>query len=72
MRFFVKAKPGARTEKVERIDDSHLLVSVKEPPIRGRANEAIVKALAGYFNTPVDRIRIVSGHTSKQKVVEIE
>lgn len=72
MRILVKAKPGAKRESVEKIDEAHFTVAVKEPPIRGRANEAIIKALAGYFAVAPERVRIVSGHTSRQKVVEVE
>ena len=71
MRIFVQAKPMAREEKVEKIDDTHFTVSVTEPPVQGRANMAIVKALAGYFNTAPSLVRLVSGYTSRQKVFEI-
>lgn len=71
MRIYVKAKPGAREEGVEKIDESNFIVSVKEPPVQGRANAAILKALADYFGVAVGRIKIVSGWTSRQKVVEI-
>ncbi len=47
-------------------------VSVKEAPVAGRANEAIVRALAEYFEVGRARVRLVSGQTSKQKIFEIE
>lgn len=71
MRIFIKAKPGAREEKVEKVDEVNFVVSVKEPPIKGRANMAIIKALAEYFKVAVGRVKIVSGWTSKQKTIEI-
>ncbi len=58
-------------EKVEKIDDSHFTVSVKEPPIQGMANRAIVKVLAGYFGVTSSSVKIVSGFTSRQKIIEI-
>ncbi|MBI2642555.1 MAG: DUF167 domain-containing protein [Candidatus Wildermuthbacteria bacterium] len=45
MKIFVKAKPSSREEYVEKVDDTHFLVSVKEPPVQGRANKAIIKVL---------------------------
>ena len=69
MKINVKAKPNSNENKVEKVDDQNFVVSAKEPPVQGRANRAIVKALSEYFHTP--RVRIVSGHTSRQKVVEI-
>lgn len=47
-------------------------VAVKEAPVSGRANEAIIKALAEYFDISASRITLISGQTSKQKVFEIQ
>jgi hypothetical protein len=71
MRINIKAKPLARESGIEKIDENNFIVSVKEPPIQGRANQAIIKLLAGYFNTSPTRIRIVIGHTSRNKIIEI-
>ena len=71
MKFFVRAKPNAHEERVEKLDETHYTVSVKEPPIDGRANLAIMRAIAAHFGVPITTVRIISGHTSKQKVVEI-
>ena len=49
MKINVKAKPGSREEKVEKVDEQNFVVSVKEPPEKGRANEAIRNALAVFF-----------------------
>ncbi|MEK7574220.1 MAG: DUF167 domain-containing protein [Patescibacteria group bacterium] len=71
MKIFVKAKPNAKEEKVQKIDDSHYLVSIKEPPIRGEANRAIIRVLSEYFKTTPPRVSIVSGYTARQKIIEI-
>ena len=80
MKIFVKAKPGAKTMRVERIDEglfnvkkdeARFVVAVKEPPIDGRANQAIEKAIAAYFHVPPSRVRMAKGHTSKNKVLEL-
>jgi len=71
MRIQVKAKPSAREEKVEKIDDLNYVVSVKEPPIKGRANEAIRNALAVYFKTASAKVKIISGYSSRNKIIEI-
>lgn len=70
MKIFVKAKPSKK-QSVEKIDELHFVVSVKEPPVQGRANDAIVGAVANYFGVPRRLVRIVSGHTSRQKILEI-
>ena len=71
MKIFVKAKPNAREEKVEKIDEQNYVVSVKEPPVKGKANEAIRNALAVYFKTGSSRVKIISGYSSRNKIVEI-
>jgi len=71
MKIFVKAKPNAKEEKVEKISDNDYIVSVKEPPMKGKANEAIRNALAVYFKTASSRIKIVSGFSSRNKIIEI-
>ena len=71
MKIFVKAKPNSREEKVEKIDEQNYVVSVKEPPEKGKANEAIRNALAVYFKTGSSCVRIISGYSSRNKVVEI-
>ena len=60
-----------KEEKVEKIDELNYIVSVKEPPVKGRANEAIRNALAVYFKTGSSRVKIVSGYSSRNKIVEI-
>jgi len=71
MRISIKAKPNSHKEEVEKVSDSEFIVFVKEPPVHGLANKAIIKALADYFHVAQIRVRIISGRTSKQKVVEI-
>ncbi len=71
MKINVKAKPNSREEKVEKIDDGNFVVCVTEPPEKGKANEAIRNALAVYFKIGSSRVRIVSGYSSRSKIVEI-
>lgn len=71
MKITVKAKPGSREEWVEKLEDGSFVVSVKEPPIQGKANIAILKALATHFGVSPSEVRLVSGFSSKQKVFEI-
>lgn len=72
MKIFVKAKPLAKEEKVEKIDDNHFIVWVKEPPFKGLANKAIIKVLSDYFLTRSDNIRMISGFASRNKLLEIK
>lgn len=71
MKIFVKAKPGAQEAKVEKLDDQRYVVSIKEPPVQGRANAAIIEKLADFFGVSKSQVRIVAGWTSREKIVEI-
>lgn len=71
MKIIVKAKPNSRENRVQKIDESNFVVFVKEPPIQGKANAAIITLLAKYFNTSPLLIEIISGRTSRTKIVKI-
>ena len=71
MRIYVSIKPNAKTKRVDKINESHFKVWVKESPVDGKANLALIKALAGYFDIAPSRVEIISGHFLKKKVVEI-
>ena len=42
------------------------------PPVNGKANEECIAFLAGMAGVAKSRVRIVSGLTSRMKVVEID
>lgn len=71
MRIFVKVRPGAGEEKVDKIDENHYLVWVRESPQKGQANKGVIRVLAEYFNKPKSLLAIKSGQTSSAKVVEL-
>ena len=81
MKIFVKAKAGAKENMLEAPKqklfkgnddkDDYYKVSVKEPPVQGRANEAITKLLAEYFKVSSSQVKIISGRSSKIKIFEI-
>ena len=72
MKLFIRTKPNARENRVQRLDPNHLVVFIKEPPRQGRANEALIETLAKYFNVTQDAVSIVSGRRSKLKIIQID
>jgi uncharacterized protein YggU (UPF0235/DUF167 family) len=44
---------------------------VAAPPERGRANEAVEGLLAAVLEVPVGAVRVIGGHRSRSKIVEI-
>jgi uncharacterized protein (TIGR00251 family) len=72
MRLRIRVKPGAREEKVSREPDGSLLVSVTARAQEGKANEAVVKAVAKALRVPKSSVRIVSGLSSRTKMLEVQ
>ncbi|MDQ1281631.1 MAG: uncharacterized protein QG670_2896 [Thermoproteota archaeon] len=50
---------------------NRISIGLTSKPERGQANRELLKKLAKYFKVSVSQIRIVSGLTSRSKVVEI-
>ena len=71
-RFWITVKPRANREMIESRIDSEYHVSVNAPAEKGKANEAVVALLAGYFSVPRSRIKIVRGNSSRRKLIEID
>ena len=72
MRISVKAKTNAKKELVEKLSDNEFAFPSKNRLIDGRANWAICRAVADYFGVSPSRVSIVSGQTTKTKIVEIK
>jgi uncharacterized protein (TIGR00251 family) len=70
MRVSVLVVPNARKNGVVEEGD-HLRVYVRAPPVKGKANEAVIEVLAEFFGVKKSDIRIISGERSREKVVEI-
>jgi uncharacterized protein (TIGR00251 family) len=71
-RISVTVSPGAsRSELVGRHGDGWR-ARIAAPPERGRANDALCKLLAEALSVPASSVRVVVGHGSRAKIVEIE
>lgn len=53
-------------------DDGLLTVFVKERAVDGAANDGVVAVLADYLGVGKRDVRIVNGHTSRLKTVEVD
>jgi hypothetical protein len=71
MKISVKAKASAREDRIEEIGPDDFVVSTTEPPIQGRANEAITAQLADHFGVTKSDVLLVSGFRSRNKIFEI-
>lgn len=70
-RLPVKVAPGSSANGVQGWRGDELKVRVTAAPERGKANAAVLEVLAEALGLRRRAIRIVSGHTSARKIVEI-
>ncbi|MCL5666746.1 MAG: DUF167 domain-containing protein [Patescibacteria group bacterium] len=72
MKITVIAHPNSKKPRVEKDLLGTLNVYVSQPPLEGRANHAVLEALADYLHVKRSQVRLVRGEKSKIKVFEIE
>ena len=53
------------------VSGDEIVISIKSQPERGKANRELVKKLAVHFGVSEDKIQIISGLTSRKKIVEV-
>ena len=71
-RLRVRVSPGARRGGVAGRVGEVWKLRVTAPAEGGRANDAVVELLAGAVDVPRRQVALVSGHTAREKVVELE
>lgn len=71
MRIAIKVVTRSRRTGVESAADGTLVVRVNQPPEDGRANAAVVDALAEHFGVKRRAVTILKGHASRRKLIQI-
>jgi hypothetical protein len=74
VRIAVRVRPGTSRSRVGGSygDTGQLVVAVNAPPVDGAANEAVMKAVAAALGLRPGRVSVVSGHTSRSKVLALD
>ena len=67
----IVVQPRASRAAVGPVVGDRLRVSVNAPPVDGKANHAVVRALAEAFGVPRSAVEIVRGETGRRKTVRI-
>jgi len=65
----VRVAPGASRERITGPHGDALKVAVREPPEKGRANEAVERLLAAALGMRAGDVTVVRGRASRDKVV---
>jgi uncharacterized protein (TIGR00251 family) len=73
LRFPVRVRPGAsRTLVGGRYGADALIVAVSARAVDGAANRSVIEAVASAFGVRQRAVEIVSGVTSRSKIVAVE
>jgi hypothetical protein len=67
----IKVFPKSKKEELIIKDKDSFDVKIKEKPIEGKANEAVIEILASHFNIPSKKLRIIKGSRTRNKIIEI-
>ena len=68
-RFGLRVTAGAGSDNVAGQFGGRLRVRVRAPAEKGRANRAVLRLLAMVLEVPEGKIEILTGYTSRDKVV---
>jgi uncharacterized protein len=67
----VTVKPNAKKAEVTKLSDAEYRVAVRPPAQDGKANEAVIDLLADYFGIAKSAVKIIRGHSSRHKLLEV-
>ncbi len=71
MTISVRIQPRASKNEIVPMEGGGIKIRLTAPPVDGAANEALVRFLADRAGVPKSQVEIVSGHTSREKIVRI-
>lgn len=69
--FKTKVQPGARKNEIVGVQGDALKVKINAPPMKGKANRALVVFLAKQLGVKKSEVEIISGHASRIKKIKV-
>ncbi len=70
--FHVRLQPKARKTAITGELDGALKLSVTDPPVDGRANDALVRLLADLLKVARSSVTIAAGASSRNKLIRVD
>jgi len=67
----VKVKPRSSEQKVSKISENKFIICLKSKPENNKANIEMIRLISKHFQIPFTRIKIKSGLTNSNKIVEL-
>ena len=68
----IKVFPNSKKEEIIRKSEDSFDVKIKEKPMQGLANKAVIKALASHLKVSEQKIKIIKGFKQRNKIVVIQ
>jgi uncharacterized protein (TIGR00251 family) len=68
----VHAYPNAARNEIKGLTDGVLSVKISAPPVKGKANKELLAFLSQRLALSKDRIDIIKGHTTRNKIIAID
>lgn len=69
-KFKIKVVANSKNNSIEFLDD-FIKIKIKERPIEGKANKAIIEYLSEILSIPKSKIQILNGDKSSIKTIQI-
>jgi uncharacterized protein len=69
--LILHVQPGAKKTAIAGLHGDALKIRLAAPAIEGKANEALLKFIAGYFKVPTRNVELLQGAQSRQKRVNV-
>ena len=69
--FAVRIVPRASRSEIAGEYNGALRIRIAAPPVKGAANQELIRLLAKSFKLPQNAVEIISGAASKSKIVHI-
>ncbi len=70
--FAVRLQPRAKKTAIIGEMDGALKLGVTDPPIEGRANDALVRFIADLLKVARSSVTIAAGESNRNKVIRVE
>lgn len=68
----VKVFPCSKKQGIIKKSPDSFKIKVKEKPVQGNANKAVIRALMDYFQIPESKIKLIKGFKKRSKVFKID
>lgn len=72
VRITVHLQPSAKRNEIVRFEDGVLHLRIAAPPVKGKANAALLALLSDIVGVSKSRLSIERGATSRMKVITVK